>query len=73
MQNNSISTVDVWLAFLQREEIVSILLSRWCDLKWNGFRYGLWFVGVPEMHLEKIGNFNLCIPRRLGYYDAITC
>ena len=29
----------------------------------------MWFVGVPEMHLE---NF-LCIPRRLGYYDAITC
>ena len=22
----------------------------------------VWFVGVPEMHLE---------PRRLGYYDAI--
>ena len=50
MQNNSISTVDVWLAFLQREEIVSILLSRWCDLKW----IWVWFVGVPEMHLEKI-------------------
>ena len=33
----------------------------------------VWFVGVPEMHLEKIGNFIVCIPRRLGYCDAITC
>ena len=55
MHNNSISTLDVWLAVLQEE------------------RMWVWFVGVPEMHLEKIGNFIVCIPRRLGYCAAITC